>query len=178
VLTTSLDTLDAILERHTGALGGDFTPYRNHAYRVINFCAALSTEDVAQLEKMQIAVAFHDLGIWTDHTFDYLAPSIERARTFLAEQGRVAWQAEIEAMILEHHKVRTYRAQPEWLVEPFRRADWIDVSYGARSFGVPRSLVRDLFARYPDTGFHKRLVQLTLERMKDKPFSPLPVMRW
>jgi hypothetical protein len=64
------------------------------------------------------------------------------------------------------------------LVEPFRRADWIDVTYGARSFGVPRSLVRDLFTRYPDTGFHQRLVQLTLQRMKDKPFSPLPVMRW
>jgi hypothetical protein len=178
VLATSLDTLDTILERHTDALGADFTPYRNHAYRVINFCAALSTDEAAQLEKMQIAVAFHDLGIWTDHTFDYLEPSIARARTYLTDAGRSAWLPEIEAMILEHHRVRSYRAQPDWLVEPFRRADWIDVTYGTRSFGVPRSLVRDLFTRYPDTGFHRRLVELTLERMKHKPLSPLPVMRW
>jgi hypothetical protein len=176
VLATSLDTLDAILERHAAALGADFTPYRNHAYRVINFCAALSTSEAAQLEKMQIAVAFHDLGIWTDHTFDYLAPSRERARAYLS--GRVDWQPEIDAMILEHHKVRAYRAQPDWLVEPFRRADWIDVTYGTRSFGLPRSLVRDLFTRYPDDGFHKRLVQLTLQRMRQHPLSPVPMMRF
>ncbi|HEX5658339.1 MAG TPA: hypothetical protein VFX59_14150 [Polyangiales bacterium] len=177
MLATKLDTLDAILEQHSDALGADLTPYRNHAYRVINLCAALSSDEPARLEKMQIAVAFHDLGIWTDRTFDYLVPSLQRAHAYLTTHNR-EWQPEIEAMILEHHKLRTYRAQPDWLVEAFRRADWVDVTYGARAFGLPRSLVRDLFARYPDTGFHRRLVQLTLQRTASHPFSPLPMMRF
>jgi HD superfamily phosphodiesterase len=33
------------------------------------------------LEKIAAAAVFHDLGIWTDRTFDYIAPSIALART-------------------------------------------------------------------------------------------------
>ncbi|HEY6881943.1 MAG TPA: hypothetical protein VI299_28135 [Polyangiales bacterium] len=178
MLLTALDTLDAILEQHADALGADRVPYRHHAYRVINFCAALSTHEPRQVEKMQIAVAFHDLGIWTDQTFDYLAPSKERASEFLRARGSADWQPEIDAMILEHHKLRSYRAHPGWLVEPFRRADLVDVSYGARSFGLARALIRDVYTRYPDEGFHGRLVQLAWQRTKTHPLSPLPMLRF
>ncbi|MET0283349.1 MAG: phosphohydrolase [Polyangiales bacterium] len=176
----SLDTLEAILARHASALAEDFTPYRNHACRVVHVCAALAERELCDetLEKMQIAVAFHDLGIWTDRTFDYIAPSMQRAREYLYANKRVAWVPEIDAMILEHHKLRKYSAQPGWLVEAFRRADWVDVTYGARSFGLPRSLVRDLFRRYPDHGFHRRLVQLSVQRASQHPLSPLPMMRY
>jgi hypothetical protein len=176
----SLTTLDEILERHAAALGADFTAYRNHAYRVAHVCAALVERELSgdALEKLQIAVAFHDLGIWTDRTFDYIAPSMQRAREYLHANGRFDWLPEIDAMILEHHKLRRYQAQPGWLVEAFRRADWVDVTYGARSFGLSRSLVRDLFRRYPDEGFHRRLVQLSLQRASEHPLSPLPMMRY
>ncbi len=179
MLDRSLDTLDAILERHADALGPDRTPYRHHAYRVINFCAALASAPSDEaLEKMQIAVAFHDLGIWTDHTFDYLPPSRGRAGAYLRASGREAWLPEIDAMILEHHKLRRYKENSGWLVEAFRRADLVDVSYGARAFGLPRALVRDVYARYPDEGFHARLVQLAWQRFKQHPLSPLPMMRF
>jgi len=188
MLLTALDTLDAVLERHADALGTDLVPYRHHAYRVVNFCAALSaqgsrteprvsTPQPDALQKITIAVAFHDLGIWTDHTFDYLAPSMRLAREHLSAHGRAAWIPEIDAMILEHHRVRACRDHPGWLVEAFRRADWVDVTYGARAFGLPRSLVRDCFAHFPDQGFHRRLVQLTLQRARTHPLSPLPMMR-
>ena len=189
MLLTALDTLDAVLEQHAAALGTDLVPYRNHAYRVVNFCAALatvrsraeesraSTHEPGALAKMTIAVAFHDLGIWTDQTFDYLAPSMRLAREHLSAHGQEAWIPEVEAMILEHHRVRAVREHPGWLVEAFRQADWVDVTYGARSFGLPRSLVRDCFAHFPDQGFHRRLVQLTLQRVKSHPLSPLPMMR-
>lgn len=63
------------MESHTYAtdLGDDFTAYRNHTYRVANLCVALSRTNAEQLEKIAMATAFHDLGIWTDHTFDYLS---------------------------------------------------------------------------------------------------------
>ena len=45
----------------------------------------LSPKHQTNLNKGAVAVAFHDLGIWTDNTLDYLPPSVNRAKTYLAE---------------------------------------------------------------------------------------------
>ena len=37
--------LDAILTAHAGDLGRDFTPYRNHCYRVANLCLLRASAD-------------------------------------------------------------------------------------------------------------------------------------
>ena len=63
-------------------------------------------------------------------------------------------------------------------VETFRRADWIDVSNGMLRFGLPRAVVREVRRTFPDAGFHRRLLQLTLRRFRRHPLSPLPMMRW
>jgi hypothetical protein len=76
-----------VLETHAAALGGDFKAYRNHAYRVVNLCVALSSGH--QVEKIAIAAAFHDLGIWTDGTFDYLQPSVKLASDYLTHSGNI-----------------------------------------------------------------------------------------
>jgi len=185
MLLTEIATLDGLLQAHAAALGGDFTAYRNHTYRVVNLCAALSSDrpsggpssDPGQLEKMAIAAAFHDLGIWTDGTFDYLRPSVRLAQEHLVQTGKEAWSPEITEMILEHHKISAWRGDPNWLVEPFRRADWVDVTLGLRTFGLPRSLLRDIFAAWPGAGFHKRLLQLELKRLRTHPWNPLPMVR-
>jgi hypothetical protein len=143
----------------------------------MNFCAALSSDDSAQLSKMAIAAAFHDLGIWTDGTFDYLQPSIRLASSYLARSGKPEWTPEITAMILEHHKISRYRGDPSWLVEPFRRADLVDISRGLFTFGLPRTLLREVFSAWPDAGFRRRLVQLSLVRLRTHPWSPLPMLR-
>ena len=67
----------------------------------------------------------------------------------------------------------------EWRydVESFRRADWIDVSRGLRTFGVPRPFIASLFSAWPSAGFHRRLVELTLDRLWRHPLSPLPMVR-
>ncbi len=176
-MLTEIATLDAVLRTHAAALGRDFTAYRNHTHRVVNFCVVHATPDVDALEKIALAAAFHDLGIWTDGTFDYLQPSIELAIDHLARAGRSAWAPEITAMILEHHKITPYRTNPHWLVDPFRRADWADVSRGLIPFGLPRRVVREAFAIWPSAGFHRRLVQLSLERLRAHPATPLPMLR-
>ncbi len=171
-------SLDRVLEAHAAELGDDFTAYRNHAYRVANLCVALSPCDASTLEKVALAAAFHDLGIWTAHTFDYLAPSIDLARAHLGCAGHEDWQAGISGMIREHHKVRGYHGEGAELIEPFRRADWIDVSLGVLTLGLPRERLREVFARWPNAGFHKRLVQLTLRQARAHPLRPLPVLKW
>jgi len=177
MLLTEIATLDELLDAHAAELGGDFTAYRNHTYRVVNLCVALSSSDPEQLQKVAIAAACHDMGIWTDGTFDYLQPSIRLGGAHLVHAGRTEWTSEITGMILEHHKVSPYRGDPHSLVEPFRRADWVDVSRGLITFGLSRRLLGEIFAAWPSAGFHKRLVQLSLERLRTHPWSPLPMMR-
>lgn len=169
--------LGPLFEAAAPVLGPDLEAYRNHAYRVFNVARVLAAPTPEGEEKLALAAHFHDLGIWTDHTFDYLAPSAGRARAYLEETGREAWGPEITAMITEHHKI-TSAAHGGPLVEAFRRADWVDVSLGTISFGVPRSFLRELRAAFPNRGFHRRLISLTLERVRHHPMSPLPMFKW
>lgn len=169
--------LDSILDSYRPQLGEDYTAYRNHCQRVLHLTGAFAVLDDDAAHKVAVAAAFHDLGIWTAHTFDYLAPSVDLARAYLAAHDLADWSDEISAMIDNHHKFTRFRKYPEWLVEPFRRADWADVSRGRLRFGLPGSTVNEVMAAFPNAGFHKRLVQLTRQRFRSHPFSPLPMMR-
>lgn len=178
MLLTEIPVLDGLLSTHAAALGDDFTGYRNHTYRVVNLCVALLPVDGARFRKLAIAAAFHDLGIWTDRTFDYLKPSVGLACAHLAETGQAEWQPEVSGMILEHHRISRCREGPDSLVESFRQADWVDVSNGLLTFGLPRDVLREVFATWPDAGFHRRLIQLALKRLRTHPWNPLPMLKW
>ena len=102
-------------------------------------------------------------------------PIIER---FGLTPETLDWSAEITAMIREHHKIRSYRQEPSALVEALREADWVDVSLGLLRAGLPRDFLRELSAAFPNAGFHKRLVQLSLWRLLTRPWSPLPMLRF
>ncbi|WP_204369130.1 hypothetical protein [Methylocucumis oryzae] len=130
------------------------------------------------LSKLAIAVAFHDLGIWTNQTCDYLEPSQQLAHDYLVKYGQEDWCDEIAAMIGLHHKIRPYKAKPNWLVEPFRKADWTDVSQGMLKFGLASSTVAEILAHFPNAGFHKRLLALSKQRLQTHPFKPLPMLRF
>lgn len=172
-----LPIVDEVLDGHAPAMAGDLVGYRNHVYRVANLCLALAG-DRGELEKIAVSAVFHDLGIWTHQTFDYIAPSIELARAYLATHGRSAWSGEIDQIIAMHHKATRYSPEPRTLVEAFRRADWVDVTLGVRSFGVSRPFIRALFETWPSAGFHRRLVALALTRFCAHPLTPLPMVRW
>ena len=177
-LLTRLPTVDAVLDDHASELGSDLIGYRNHVYRVVNLCVAIAGDSRVELEKLSVAAVFHDLGIWTDNTFDYIAPSVTLVREHLVARGRADWILEIEAMIENHHKVTSSRAESRSLVESFRRADWIDITRGWRSFGLPRGFIALVAATWPSAGFHRRLVELTMERWWNHPLSPLPMVKW
>ena len=177
-LVTSLPTVEQVLGTHASELGHDFIAYRNHVYRVVNLCVAILGDSRGELEKIAVAAVFHDLGIWTNHTFDYIAPSVALAREHLAARGMADWIPEIEAMIADHHKVTPSHSHPQSLVESFRRADWIDVTRGLRRFDLPRTFIAAVDAAWPNAGFHRRLVQLTIGRFLKHPLTPLPMVKW
>ncbi|MES0873379.1 HD domain-containing protein [Sinimarinibacterium thermocellulolyticum] len=170
--------LDALLERWRDALGADHEAYRNHLLRMLNFCFALARPDTDAQRKLVIAAVFHDLAIWTHGTIDYLRPSADLAREWLQAEGLGDWADEIDAIIDQHHRFRRWDAPGGELVEAFRKADLVDVSLGMVRFGLPRAFVAEVRARFPNAGFHKRLVQLTLRQLCTDPLHPLPMMKW
>ena len=179
----SLPRIDHILDTAREDLGDDFVAYRNHVYRVVHLAAALCDADGDALDKLSVAGAFHDLGIWTDRTWDYLEPSAARAQSYLESEGKPEWVDEVREMICNHHKITAWRrpggarsAVP--LVEAFRQADWIDVTLGIRRFGVDKAVIRPIVRAFPNAGFHRRLRQLTIHRLLTRPLRPLPMFRW
>jgi len=181
-MLTRLPLLDEVLSQYAARLGGDFEAYRNHAYRVANFCWVLvgakdRSSDSETLRTISLAAGFHDLEIWTDDTFDYLAPSQRLAREWFSYQGKEDCAGEVGAMICQHHKITPYRGSEGNLVEMFRRADWADVSRGLMAPGLSRKFLREVFAEFPNAGLHQRLLQLSFKQLLHHPFNPLPMLR-
>jgi hypothetical protein len=170
--------LDRMLGEWREPLGEQYDAYRNHVYRMLNYCFTLHECTGDDRDKLIIAGCFHDLGIWPDDTIDYLPPSIELANQHLKAIGRAAWIPEITLMIDQHHKVRPVESDDFPLVELFRKADWIDVSLGLHAFGVPRGYIRCVMNNFPNLGFHRNLARLTIAELKRNPRNPLPMMTW
>jgi hypothetical protein len=173
-----LPLLDRILDERSSIMGNQFLPYRNHVYRVVNFCFAFHQCDPTEIEKIIIAGCFHDLGIWPTDTVYYIDPSIELAKKYLDEQNNSDWADEIGMMIDLHHKFRQVRNCQYPLVEIFRKGDWVDASLGLRTFGLPRADVRQVQASFPNLGFHNNLLRLAFKQFLKNPLNPLPMMKW
>jgi hypothetical protein len=118
--------IEELLQKFRQVIGKDYDRYRNHVYRVFNNCLLIDDAKLNE-DKYAIAAVFHDLGIWTNHTIDYLDPSIEQAKGYLAQTGRQHIAEEIGLMIYWHHKTSRYKGEYKETVEIFRKADWIDV---------------------------------------------------
>ena len=175
---TSWPLLDEILRSFRARVGADFAGYRNHTYRVLNFCRAFGgpADDVP--ETLVVAAGFHDIGIWTDRTFDYLEPSAGQAQQYLCAHGFDDRVDEVQSVIRTHHAIRRCRGAHAAHAEVFRRADLVDVSLGLIRFGAPGDFVAEVRRAFPDAGFHRRLVQLTARQFLRTPLTPLPMVRW
>jgi len=105
-------------------------------------------------QKYAIPAVFHDIGIWTDHTIDYLDPSIEQMKIYPSESRNQNMVKEITLIIYWRHKINKYQGKFAAIVENFRMADWIDVSKGLFSFGLDRKVIKENRKIFPNKGFH------------------------
>jgi len=169
---TTHPIVDAVLDRHRDALGGDLPTYRNHVYRCITYQQLLlgfSIPDVAAL-----AWAVHDLGIWTAGTFDYLAPSADLGVQHADEFG-ITDTDQLRALVSEHHRLRRV---DDLMTETFRKADLVDVSHGLLRNHIGRSAVHAVVAELPYRGFHAFLAKGLAGHAARHPLRPLPMLRW
>ncbi|KAJ3064912.1 hypothetical protein HDU98_011680 [Podochytrium sp. JEL0797] len=180
---TKVDLINSLLDIYKGRIGKDFEGYRGHCYRVFNLVSVAHGKPLSQKqeEMVAIAIAFHDVGLWS-HGIDYIDPSVVECRTYLAENPKLVPDAEdrdiIYAMIDNHHKWFFY--SENGLVEAFRQADWMDASMGMRTFEALPADVRAMrdFTLFPEAGFYNTLIRFTKENLMMNPFSyPLPMMQ-
>jgi hypothetical protein len=175
-MLNNLNEVEQLITGWSAALGNNLTAYKNHVYRVINLCALQRELNETELRQVVIAACFHDVAIWLDDTFDYLAPSRVHAQRYLEQQGVEGWGDLVCIMIEQHHKITRYKENA--LVETFRRADWCDVTLGLFGFGISAEKIRSLKQAFPNAGFHAFLLRRSGRELLTRPWNPLPMMRW
>jgi len=132
----TIPLLESLLDKWKLVIGNDFEGYKNHVYRMLDFCFYLHEPSDEERQKLIIAACFHDLGLWSNKTVDYLPPSIALTKDYLQLHDLSQWSAEIELIIDMHHKMTEYKNTAYPLVEVFRKADLADFSLGLINGGV------------------------------------------
>ncbi len=168
--------IEALLLQFKDSMPGDFEKYRNHVYRVFNNCLLLDGKKENE-EKYAIAAVFHDIGIWTNNTIDYIDPSVIQAEQYLASVGKRECIEEVTQMIYWHHKIKNYDGDYKQTVETFRRADLIDVSLGLISFGCNNNTLKESRKQFPNKGFHVFLLKKLGVNFFNHPLNPLPMFK-
>ncbi|MDH7460989.1 HD domain-containing protein [Chitinophagaceae bacterium 26-R-25] len=166
-------TIEGILKNFSPILGSDYEKYRNHVYRVFLNCKTIDN-NYSNEWKYAAAAVFHDIGIWTDNTIDYLKPSMEQAKIYLIRENKQLYSDEVMQMIYWHHKRSSYKGEYE-TAEVFRKADYIDVSLGLITFGYVGKEISKTRKLFPNKGFHLFLIRRIAKNLFQHPFNPLPM---
>ena len=167
--------IDTILAPYLEVIGKDIG-YVNHTKRMVMYALELQDLDEVQKEKFMIAVSFHDLGIWTEQSFDYLDPSVALAQKYLKEQDKLHYEKDIVDMINLHHKLTPIKNNN--LAELFRKVDMVDVYWGMVSFAINKKRMKEIKTEFPNNGFHCTLMKWFGKRLLEKPWSPMPMLKW
>lgn len=173
--------IDEVLDRCRSELGDHYDRYRGHVYRMYHYTRHLITRSGGDPDldddALAIAAAFHDMDFAAKQTLDYLPPSIEAAHRHLQALGFADLAPAVGRMIDWHHKLTPYRAEDAHLVEPFRRADLVDL-FAVPGVGVPFALRREAQAAYPKQGFRGFVCRTLVLGALKQPWRPLPMLRW
>ncbi len=167
--------IEDILAHYKNELGEHFQKYRNHVYRVYHYTIILSQYDDTDKTKLAIAAAFHDIGLWTANTLDYLSPSINLSRDYLQKNNLQTLDDEVEQIIDNHHKLTRYKKNN--LPEFFRQADLMDLTSCIINFGVSRKQVHDIKKQFPSLGFKRYIFKQILLNFVKHPLNPLPIVK-
>ncbi|RLZ11035.1 phosphohydrolase [Acinetobacter sp. 2JN-4] len=171
--------IETILQEYKTVIQLNYQGYLNHCKRVAACCLTLCQDNGSEtIYKIAIAAAFHDIGIWTAKTIDYLSPSVDQMQQYLIANDLLDWEKEIALMITEHHKLTKAEFSEYPLVEYFRQADYADFSLGLLRSNIPVNQFKKLTRQFPNSGFHKTLICLGIKRLVQKPWSPLPMFKW
>jgi hypothetical protein len=165
ILHSTNSVLDYHLNIFREEIGNDYQAYRNHCLRVLTFAAHHCGEYCKEREinLMAMALAYHDIALWSDKQMSYLEPSVKQMHAH-ANDGGEDWTE--DEMITAHEIVMQHHKLTEWkggrgdgrLINSVRKGDWADATIGVIRFGLPASLLEDAYRYIPESGFHMVLV--------------------
>ncbi|CAB9512373.1 Inherit from bactNOG: Metal Dependent Phosphohydrolase [Seminavis robusta] len=140
-IKTKDDVLNFYLEKHHRQIGDDFVPYKNHCLRVLAFTKYHLAQKNVHLPPhiyniVAMALAYHDIALWTDGELNYLEPSVLRMNERVSREMKISKQAEgdegtgyvpqvvhwasfqndaevAKAIIMYHHKFTDYDYQTD-----------------------------------------------------------------
>lgn len=172
----AVELIQNILATYRQQLGAQYTGYLNHCTRTYNYTTLLTDTNETDRKLLAIAIAFHDIGIWTAHTFDYLPPSVALAHQYLNANNLTEHKNLVEQIIVNHHKLSAYKGNK--LAEAFRKADLIDLTFGVVKFGIDGHTIKKLYKQYPSSGFHSFIAGRIVRNIIRHPLNPLPIVKW
>eukprot|EP00934_Nitzschia_sp_Nitz4_P004163 Nitzschia sp. Nitz4//scaffold174_size87051//45116//45805//NITZ4_005110-RA/size87051-processed-gene-0.89-mRNA-1//-1//CDS//3329538875//4153//frame0 len=162
--------LDDELFPLTKYLGKEFGAYRNHCLRVLTFTKYFLDDSVLQelpeaMELAAVALAYHDIALWSDQKLDYLEPSVAQLEVAMARSNYTKTQVDImKDIITEHHKVTaftsTHGPAADALINAVRMADWSDATMGVVRFDMPAGLLELAYKQIDEAGFHMILADI------------------
>lgn len=172
--------IDSILDQYAAVIGPHLRIYRHHCLYVFHAATALEPAlAVEHAEALAIAAAFHDIGLFTHDTIDYLEPSVALAAAYCRQEGAEESIPLVTRLIEQHHKITPVRAgEQARLVDAFRRADWQFVMMGAYPGALSPRDHRRLKRAMPTPGFHRFIVGHSVAHVRSGARNPLPVLRW
>lgn len=163
-----------ILHKHRTDLGKAYDAYHNHAQRVYHYATIFLL--VRESKKMAIAAAYHDLGIWTGKSMNYLPGSVKLATAYLSQSEYGLLPDEMRFIITNHHKLRPVKGNIE--AEAFRKGDLTDLTCGHIRYNLPESIITEAERKFPRLHFTKMMLRKTLKGALKHPMKPLPMIRW
>ena len=192
---------DVVLDRELSFVrsyipDADFEAYRNHCLRVMTFAkyflssSSEKEKDFSEENVMKViamAVAYHDVALWTDGKLDYLEPSIRQMYHYVWKEG-IFSEDDIDLareIINQHHKFTNFKSKKkssssksfDTIVNAVRKADWADFTYGIVRFQLPSSLLEDAYAKVPEAGLHQMLATFGPRLSPDSILGQLKVLR-
>ena len=155
--------IDEHLAQFESELGANFNAYRGHLLRVLTYAMHFLQGDKTHLNTIEVALVYHDIGVWTANTLAYLEPSIELA---LKHNHTNGWEYDTDLLkniILWHHKITPFRGENAAVVNAVRKADWIDASNGRIKKGLSNETINKVNQALPSLGFHQSLRVIAAE---------------
>jgi len=184
--------LDGELKMVKEDIGADFEAYRNHCLRVLTFTQFFIPPSVFEvypnaMNIVSMALAFHDVALWTDGALDYIDPSVAQMELHVRKEG--IWDQEqidiAKEIILWHHKVTPYNGGSSEaindIVNAVRKADWADASWGVIRWNLPAPLFEAAYQKIPEAGFHMILAGMGARLSPDSylgQLAPLKIFKW
>jgi hypothetical protein len=170
------ETVERELAPLRATIGADFEGYRGHVYRVLTYAMHFLGGEARWRETVAFALAYHDVGLWTDRELAYLEPSEAQA-----EAARQARAPHLDGclvcnLIHWHHKVTPFHGPNAEIVNAVRKADWVDASAGRVTKGLSRRGIIDVMTAIPPRGFYETLLRLPGELNAGKTLGGLGVM--